>query len=256
MRLDKAVFTRKLAQSRSRAGELIARGDVCVNGTVCTKSACDVGEDDVLTVADSIGYVSRAGLKLQHALRTFSLSCENLNALDIGASTGGFTQCLLKHGARHVWAVDVGRGQMAPELARDAHVTLMEGINARTLTPDRIDGQKDLAVMDVSFISQTVIFPALFACLKDGAPAVTLLKPQFEAGEKALNKHGVVRALAKELPRIMEQTEYAAHACGYGIARACASPIAGSDGNREFLLLLKKNAPPFDFLTFCKENVT
>lgn len=246
MRLDKAVFLRGLAQSRSRAEQLIASGDVFVNGMPVNKASYSVEESDRILVQDSIGYVGRGGLKLEYALDTFGIVCQGKKALDIGASTGGFTQCLLRRGVQKVIAVDVGHGQMAPELVKDPRVVLLENTNARYLTPEMTGGRAELAVMDVSFISQTVLYPALFSCMEEQAPIITLVKPQFEAGSRCLNKKGVVKD-PTVYPKVFETIDRHARALGRGVAKVCMSPVLGGDGNREFLVLLEKGAQKFEF---------
>lgn len=246
MRLDKAIFERGLAQSRSRAEQLLRAGSVQVNGVVETKPSRQVEESDVLLVQDTIGYVGRGGLKLEYALNEFEIDCRGKTALDIGASTGGFTQCLLRRGAEKVTAVDVGHGQMAPELAADERVCLLENTNARILTPAMLGGRAELAVMDVSFISQTVLYPAVFSCVEEEAPVITLVKPQFEAGGRYLNKKGVVKD-SSVYGTVLAAVDRCAREFGRGIAKVCTSPILGGDGNTEFLVWLKKDAPPQDF---------
>ncbi|MBR2860816.1 MAG: TlyA family RNA methyltransferase [Clostridia bacterium] len=245
MRLDKAIFLRNLTQSRSRAEQLISSGAVAVNGKTVYKSAFEVNDDDEISVQD-IGYVGRGGLKLEHALDSFSVDCKNVCALDIGASTGGFTECLLKRGAKSVVAVDVGHGQMHPKLVQDERVILLENTNAKDLTVELIGGKKDICVMDVSFISQTEIYPAMFSCLKEEGIAITLVKPQFEAGRKFLSKKGIVKD-KKVFFSVLEKIEASANQFGFGVENACASPVLGGDGNKEFLVLLQRNADKFDF---------
>ncbi len=249
MRLDKALYERGLAQSRSRASLLIDGGDVAVNGRTVTKCAFDVSDSDEISVNDSIGYVGRGGLKLEHAFNAFGIDCSGADALDIGASTGGFTQCLLKCGAKNVVAVDVGHGQMDASLMSDPRVTLMEDTNARILTPEMIGGKKDIAVMDVSFISQTVIFPAMFSCLKNDAFAVTLVKPQFEAGSMFLNKKGIIKDKRVYL-RVLENIGTAALRHSFCISAVTLSPIKGGDGNTEFLIKLEHGDTNTDFVGF------
>lgn len=246
MRLDKAVFLRGLAQSRSRAEQLIASGDVFVNGLPVNKTSYSVEESDRILVRDSIGYVGRGGLKLEYALDTFKIVCRGKKALDIGASTGGFTQCLLRRGVQKVIAVDVGHGQMAPELIEDPRVVLLENTNARYLTPEMTGGKAELAVVDVSFISQTALYPALFSCMEELAPVITLVKPQFEAGSRYLNKKGVIKDPAV-YPKVLEAIDRCARALGRGVKKVCSSPVLGGDGNREFLILLEKDAPKQNF---------
>jgi len=245
MRLDKAIFERKLTQSRSRAELLIDDGAVMVNGVIAKKASLDVNENDLIEVYDSIGYVGRGGLKLEYAIKQFDIMCDGLDALDIGASTGGFTQCLLKNGVNSVVAVDVGHGQMAEEIKGDSRVTLLEDTNAKAITPEIIFGKKDIAVMDVSFISQASIYPAMFACLKENGFAITLVKPQFEADSRALSKKGIIKD--KSLYReILKRTALEASKFDYSITDICTSPILGGDGNTEFLIKLEKHKSAID----------
>ncbi len=246
MRLDKAIFERGLAQSRSRAAQLIDNSSVTVNGNIISKASYDINENDVILVTDTIGYVGRGGMKLECAFKSFGISPKGLEALDIGASTGGFTQCLLRLGATSVIAVDVGHGQMHETLLNDERVRLLENFNAKNLTPEIIDGRKDIAVMDVSFISQTEIYSAMFSCLKDDGYAITLVKPQFEAGSKYLNKKGIIKNKKVYLD-VFDKIQCSAHEYFYSVDKACASPILGGDGNIEFLVLLKKGVFDYDF---------
>lgn len=246
MRLDKSLLDRGLVPSRSRAALLIEGGGVSVNGKTILKCAFEVNENDELTVNDLIGYVGRGGLKLEKALESFGVSCEGKNALDIGASTGGFTQCLLRFGAASVTAVDVGHGQMHPSLVADPRVINLENTNARNLSPDVIGGLKDLAVMDVSFISQATIYPALFSCVSTDAPIITLVKPQFEAGSRYLSKKGVIKD-KKVYLSVLTALDAVAHTYGRGVTNAMVSPILGGDGNLEFLILLESTEKSFDF---------
>lgn len=246
MRLDKAVFERGLVQSRSRASLLIAENSVCVNGKIITKASFDVNDNDIITVSDSIGYVGRGGLKLEFALNQFNVDAQDKETLDIGASTGGFTQCLLKYGAQHVTAVDVGHGQMHESLVSDERVTLIENFNAKNLSLDVVNGKKDIIVMDVSFISQTEIFSAMFPLINDDGCAITLVKPQFEVGNKYLNKKGVVKD-KKLYYDVFLKIQSMALLYEYNITNACISPILGGDGNMEFLFEFKKGTENFDF---------
>lgn len=237
-RLDQLLVTRGLAPSRSRARDAIQRGTVRVNGQTVTKPAQIVDLAAALTVEDPAGrFVSRGALKLVAALDHFDLSPEGLSCLDVGASTGGFTQVLLERGAAHVTAVDVGHGQMHPALAADPRVTNIEGLNARHLTRDDLGGRPiDFIVSDVSFISlRLALHPALHLA-EPGARAVLLVKPQFEAGREAISKAGLLKdpdsapAVAAGIERWFTET------MGYDSLGLIPSPIAGGDGNVEFLL--------------------
>lgn len=240
MRLDKFIAEKGLVQSRSRAEQLISGGSVKVNGRTVTKPAFSVEETDKIDIVDSINYVGRGGLKLEYALKEFGISVKDADALDIGASTGGFTECLLNFGARSVCAVDVGHGQMAEKLAADSRVIMLENTNARFINPEIIGGKKNIAVMDVSFISQTAIFSALFGCVCDNADIVTLVKPQFEAGNEFLSKKGIIKD-RRVYKTVLNKIDTEARNFGYGIKNACVSPIKGGDGNTEFLVHIKKD---------------
>lgn len=247
MRLDKAIFVQKLAQSRSRAEMLILSGAVKVNGKVITKPSFNVEDSDGIEVED-IAYVGRGGLKLEGALDEFELSVNGLVALDIGASTGGFTQCLLKRGAKKVFAIDVGHGQMAREIASDSRVELFEDTNARDIFLAMFSQKPNIAVMDVSFISQTVLYEALFACVDC---VVALVKPQFELEKKFLTKKGIVKD-KKLYPLVLKKIEESAKKYGMQIEKACVSSILGGDGNKEFFVLLTKGNNTFEIEKFLK----
>ena len=196
MRADAALCARGLAASRERAQELISAGLAWCDGSVIKKAAQKVAPDALLEVrGECCPYVSRGGFKLAHALDAFGVDPEALVCLDVGASTGGFTDVLLQRGAKHVYAVDVGSGQLAPAIAADARVTSMENMNARTLTPELFPELPVLGVMDVSFISIVKILPALRAVLGSGR-LISLVKPQFEAGPNAPRKKGVISSAA------------------------------------------------------------
>ena len=180
MRLDVFLTTEGLASTRSKAQKFIDEGRVIVNGVVVSKSSFDVCENDSVSVADSDKneYVGRGGYKLEHALKCFDIDCNNKICLDIGASTGGFTQCLLMNGANRVYAVDSGKGQLASELLCDERVVSIEGFNARNLVCETIDGNyAEIVVMDVSFISQKLLYPAILRVAKSNADVITLIKP-------------------------------------------------------------------------------
>jgi len=246
-RLDAEVFRRALTQSRTRADELIRKGNVKLNGKVCIKPSQNACEDDLIEVIDSIPYVSRAGLKLEYALESFGVSCKDKVVLDVGASTGGFTQCLLQRGASKVWAVDVGRDQMAPVLANDERVILFEGVNARNLNPKLLNGIADMAVMDVSFISQTLLYTSVFSCISLSAPIITLIKPQFEAGKEYLNKSGIVKDKKVHIA-VLEKINANTQTNGRYLTKLVRSPITGGDGNIEYLGLFETSpSEPIDF---------
>lgn len=229
-----------LAKSRENARALIMAGQVYVAGRKAEKAGEMIGEGDAITVReDPIPFVSRGGLKLDKALRVFPITLTGRVAADIGASTGGFTDCMLKNGAAKVYALDVGYGQLDWSLRNDARVVVRERTNARYMEPAWYDEALDFASIDVSFISLDKILPPLFQCLKEGGEVVALIKPQFEAGRGKVGKHGVVSDRAVHLDVIRTVIGFARD-CGYGIAGLSFSPIRGPKGNIEFLLWLKK----------------
>jgi 23S rRNA (cytidine1920-2'-O)/16S rRNA (cytidine1409-2'-O)-methyltransferase len=244
VRLDQLVVDRGLAESRSKAQALILAGSIRVGEGDAARSDLKAGDlvatDALIAIAEREPYVSRGGHKLAAALDAFSIDPDGLVCLDVGASTGGFTDVLLQRGARHVYAVDVGRGQLAERLRRDERVVSMERTNARDLTPSTLPEPVDLAVVDVSFISLRLVLRPVAATLRPGPAAriVALVKPQFEAGRGRTDR-GVVRdpAIHREvLDRVVE----AAVALGLGAQGVIASPILGPEGNREFLVGLHR----------------
>ena len=235
MRADAALVARGLAASREKAQGLIAARLATVNGATIAKPAQKVGEADVLAVlGQAHPYVSRGGLKLARALEAFDIDVQDLACVDVGASTGGFTDVLLKHGARHVYAVDVGTGQLNPSLQGDSRVTSMEHVNARTLDRSMFPEPPALAVMDVSFISIRLILPALFALLGEDGRVITLIKPQFEAGRQAVGKGGIVSRPEVHRQVLRELLAFP-QGLGWRVRGLEVSPITGGDGNIEFL---------------------
>jgi 23S rRNA (cytidine1920-2'-O)/16S rRNA (cytidine1409-2'-O)-methyltransferase len=232
-RLDQAMEARGLTPSRARARDAILRGTVEVNGVIASKPNQHVGDDDVITLYDpAAGYVSRAALKLLAGLDAGAIDPAGKVCLDLGASTGGFTQVLLEHGAARVYAVDVGHDQLHPSLRADSRVTSLEGVNGRDLTSELIPEPPELIVSDVSFVSiLKVIFPAL-ELAASRAEAVILIKPQFEVGREHIGKGGIVTDDVAVNAAIERITAALAEA-GWGRCFAVASPIAGGDGNRE-----------------------
>lgn len=236
LRLDKALLTRGLAPTRSRARDLILRGAVEVDGAVSTKAGTLVADGADIAVTEPSGYVSRGALKLLAALEAFGFAPEGRMALDVGASTGGFTEVLLARGARHVVAVDVGHGQLHPRIAADARVTSLEGQDARALTAAHVPQPVSAIVADVSFISLEKVLPAALARAAPGAWLVALVKPQFEAGREAIGKGGIVRDAAVRDAQAAKLADWVASRPGWRVAGVIPSPIVGGSGNREFLL--------------------
>ena len=239
VRLDLLLVNRGLAQSRERASALILSGVVMVDGRPAQKAGQQVADDaDVSLKQPDHPYVGRGGIKLAHAIDTFGISVDGREALDIGASTGGFTDVLLKRGATRVVALDVGHGQLDWGLRNDPRVVVIERSNARTLEPADLPSLVDIVTVDVSFISLRHIFPRIPPLLRDGADIVALVKPQFEAGRAEVGKKGVVRDPSVQT-RVVEEAAAAAAEVGLVRAAMTESPITGDTGNREFFLHLK-----------------
>ena len=237
-RLDTALVSSKLISSRSKAKEMIAAGKVRVNGQVRTKAAFLVRPEDALSLDGSLyPYVSRAGSKLEKAMEVFSIDLSGKICMDVGASTGGFTDCMLAHGASRVYAIDSGREQLAEKLKQDSRVISMEQTNMRYLTGADLDDEIAFAGVDVSFISLSYIFPALKDCLGDKGRAVCLVKPQFEAGRSLLGKKGVIRD-KKVHEKVLKKVIDDALSEGFGLLGLTWSPLRGQSGNIEFLLYL------------------
>ena len=245
VRLDTLLVDRGLAASRERARALILAGSVRVNGQPAAKAGMPVSIDAELTVATpDHPYVGRGGLKLAHALDTFAIEVAGRIALDIGASTGGFTDVLLQRGAARVVALDVGHGQLDWKIRSDPRVDVLERINARTLTAHDLPGGRvplDIITIDVSFISLRYILPVVPPLIRPSGDVVALVKPQFEAGRAEVGRGGIVRDAAVQARVVAEVTE-AADALGLTRAGLTESPIAGMEGNREFLIHLRRGA--------------
>jgi 23S rRNA (cytidine1920-2'-O)/16S rRNA (cytidine1409-2'-O)-methyltransferase len=239
VRIDKAVVERGLAPSRERAQALIAEGKVYVNDFPVTKAAAMVEQSASIKLkGEDIPYVSRGGLKLKGALDHFGISCADKVAMDIGASTGGFTDCLLQEGARRVYAVDVGYGQFDWKLRNDPRVVLMERTNIRNLPRDTVEEPVELAVIDVSFISLRLVMPRVREFLAPGGEVVALIKPQFEVGKGEVGKGGIVRESEKREAAVRDVRE-AMEALGLVTIGVMESPITGQKGNIEYLIYLK-----------------
>ena len=238
-RLDQEMMRRGLAGSRARAQALIAAGAVAVAGKVARKAAQAVGEDTEIAVTkDPNPYVSRGGLKLAHGLDVFGIDPSGRLALDLGASTGGFTEVLLRRGARHVHAVDVGHGQLHAKLREDDKCTALERQDVRMLTQQMV-GQPELIVGDLAFISLTKALPVPMELAAPGARMVVLVKPQFESEPGAIGKGGIVRN-PEAHKAALERVEAFVDAQGWTVLGTTTSPVEGGDGNREFLLAAQK----------------
>ena len=234
LRIDQLLVERGLVETRHKAQALLLAGQVLLNGEKATKAGLSVPLDARLEILAPLKYVSRGGLKLEAALDQFGIDPTGKICLDIGASTGGFTDCLLQRGAARVYAIDVGKGQLDWKLRNDERVVLREQVNARYLTADIVGRQADLAVCDVSFISVTQILPALAPLLLPEGELVILVKPQFEVGKGQVGKGGVVRDPELHLAAC-RRVEEAVHNLGFETA-IIESPILGAEGNKEFLL--------------------
>ena len=233
-RLDVALVERQLAESRERAQALILAGKVTVNGQKADKPGRPVDPADRIEVEQPLKYVSRGGYKLEAALDAFRVSPEGKVCLDVGTSTGGFTDCLLQRGALRVHCVDTGAGQISWKLRTDPRVILHENVNARYLTIDELRERPELIVCDVSFISVTLLIPALAELLADRGDWIILVKPQFEVGRELVGKGGIVRDTAAQVAAC-ERVAQALQNRGF-VTQTIDSPILGAEGNREFLL--------------------
>ena len=240
-RLDLVLVARGLAPTRERAQALILAGRVAVDGRPAVKAGQAVADDAEIAVAEPPHpYVSRGGVKLAAALDAWGIDPAGRTALDVGASTGGFTDCLLQRGAVRVYAVDVGYGQLDAKLRADPRVVVREKVNARSLSERDVPEPVDLAVVDVSFISLRLVLPAVAARVAPGGSIVALVKPQFEAGRKEVPRGGVVRS-EETRRRVVREIEEAGRALGLEVLGVVASPIAGARGNAEFLLGFRVN---------------
>jgi 23S rRNA (cytidine1920-2'-O)/16S rRNA (cytidine1409-2'-O)-methyltransferase len=244
-RIDKLLVERGLAQSRTKAQALVMAGVVLVDEQRVSKPSEMCNVDAMIRVkgADDPAsrYVGRGGLKMEAALHEFKMDVTGLVCLDVGASTGGFTDCLLQHGARRVVAIDVGHNQIDWRLRNDARVEVREGVNARYLEPEDFEERFELAVMDVSFISATKVMPAVTQLLTTEARLVTLIKPQFEVGRGEVGRGGIVSNPLKHA-RVIEEVNEAARSLGLKVRGVIESPVRGADGNLEFLALYEKGS--------------
>ena len=241
-RLDVLLTERSLQESRQRAQAVIMSGEVFVNGQRVDKPGTAVAEDAQIEIrGGTLAYVSRGGLKLEKAMATFPIDLHGAVCADIGASTGGFTDCMLQNGAEKVYAVDVGYGQLAWKLRSDERVVCLERTNARYLTHQEIPEKPDFSSVDVSFISLKLILPAIAGVLRDGGQVVCLIKPQFEAGREKVGKKGVVRDPAVHREVLEHFLEHAKEN-NFTVLAITYSPIRGPEGNIEYLGFLEKNA--------------
>ena len=237
-RLDVYLSDNNIVKSRSLAATLIKQGSVEVNGRICTKSSFTVGDgDNVKIIGELPKYVGRGGLKLEKALAHYRLHLDGAVCIDIGASTGGFTDCMLQNGAVKVYSVDVGTDQLDEKLRNDSRVISMEKTDIRNCVGTL--PQVDFISIDVSFISLKLVLPSAFALLKDGGECVALIKPQFEAGKAHLSKNGIVRD-TKVHKKVCDDIAEFASAVGFERSEIIPSPITGGDGNTEYLIYLKR----------------
>ena len=240
LRLDVAVFERGFAETREKAKALIMAGSVYLNGQKALKGGATVKDTDVIEVRGAVNpYVSRGGLKLHKAVASFGLELKDCICMDIGASTGGFTDCMLQNGASKVYSIDVGYGQLAWKLRSDERVVNLERTNVRYITEEQIPEKTDFSSIDVSFISLCLVLPKVYELLGDDGECVALIKPQFEAGREKVGKKGVVREKSTHIEVVEKITEFARE-LGFTVKGLDFSPIKGPEGNIEYLLYISK----------------
>lgn len=243
-RLDCALVTRGFAESREKAKAIIMSGIVYVNNQKCDKAGDTVKPNDNIEVrGETLKYVSRGGLKLEKAINSFNISLKNCICADIGASTGGFTDCMLQNGAQKVYSIDVGYGQLAWKLRTDERVVNLERTNFRYVTREQVPDELDFASVDVSFISLSLIIPVMRTLLHDGGRAVCLIKPQFEAGKENVGKKGVVRDKAVHIA-VIEKIITITKENNFSLLGLDFSPIKGPEGNIEYLCYIQKDDIP------------
>lgn len=241
-RLDELLTEKKLFESRTKAQASIIAGLILVNNKKIDKPGIQVDDaSEIRILGNACPFVSRGGLKIEKALETFKADLKDKVAVDIGAGTGGFTDCLLKHGAKKVYAIDVGYGQIDWKLRQDPRVVVIERKNARELKSDDLPEKVDMAVMDVSFISILKILPAISNVLKDDGVVVTLVKPQFEVGKGEVPRGGVIKNKSVH-KKVLDNIKTSVAGLGYQVLAETSSPITGRDGNVEFFLYLRKGA--------------
>ena len=255
LRLDVALVENGLCESREKAKAYIMAGQVYVNGQKSVKAGVTVKPEDKLEIrGKQMPFVSRGGLKLQKAVDCFGLRLDDCICMDIGASTGGFTDCMLQHGAKKVYSIDVGYGQLAWKLRTDERVVNLERTNFRYVTRETVPDDIDFASVDVSFISLKLIVPVMRELLKDGGESVCLIKPQFEAGRDKIGKKGVVRELSTHVEVVTAISEFVLEN-GFDILNLDFSPVKGPEGNIEYLIYIKKSDAPKSFLERSYEEI-
>ena len=255
MRLDLAVVNGGYAESREKAKALIMAGIVYVNNQKCDKAGTTVKPDDIIEVrCETLKYVSRGGLKLEKAVNSFGIRLDGCICADIGASTGGFTDCMLQNGAVKVYSIDVGYGQLAWKLRTDSRVVNLERTNFRYVTAEQVPEELDFASVDVSFISLSLILPVLRPLLKENGHAVCLIKPQFEAGRENVGKKGVVRDKSVHISVIEKITDLALQN-NFSILGLDFSPVKGPEGNIEYLCFLEKSERPQNLCGVSAEEI-
>ena len=239
-RLDVLIFEKMLAKSREAAKELIKNNQIFVDGKIISKPSAIISENvDITVIGDVLKYVSRGGLKLEKAINEFNISLNNKICMDIGASTGGFTDCMLQNDAKKVYAVDVGHSQLAPELSDDCRVINMEKTNIRALEKEKISDIIEFISVDVSFISLKLVLPKISEIISDEGEIVALIKPQFECGKTALNKNGILKNKSEHISVL--KGIIAESRNNFAVKGLCFSPIKGGDGNVEYLVYLTKS---------------
>ena len=242
-RLDAELVSRGIARSRQRAKEMIQARSISVNGSSITKASAEVSPDDVIESSEEELYVGRGALKLEKAAAEFGLDFTGKTCIDIGASTGGFTDIMLSRGAAKVYAVDVGHGQLAEKLRSDPRVVNMEGTDIRNVSPESFGGCADIITVDVSFISLKMILPKVYELLTENACAAVLIKPQFEAGRSGISKNGIVKDKKVHL-RVLREIDEFARETGFVCEKYTYSPVKGGSGNIEYLVKLCRNGAP------------
>ena len=254
-RLDVLVTERGITESREKAKAVIMAGEIYVNNQKADKAGQSYDEDvDIEFRGKKLKYVSRGGLKLEKAIEQFDINLSGKTTMDIGASTGGFTDCMLQNGAEKVYSIDVGYGQLAWKLRNDSRVVNLERTNMRNVTDEQVPDKIDFFSIDVSFISLKLLLPVAYMLLADDAEAVCLIKPQFEAGREKVGKKGVVRDPAVHI-EVVENIYNFCLENGFSVLGLDFSPIKGPEGNIEYLIYLKKSDNPQSFITFTPEEL-